>query len=437
MKRLITLIALFFAVSMAARAQRILAPILHGHSVSGFFVQENGGTNSSSTSTAVAFNSNVTGGNVIAVVLGQATFSNVSTAVSDTLGTGFVKIQENFSNNGLSLYAGIAPSSGADTVTATFGSAVANIVAIHEYQNVTVEVDAVNSQSTFGGSIPNPYVTNITTTTAGDLLLTDFILNGAPSIAATASGYTNRSFLVASSGVTTADAAEGSAGSQSSSWAWTSGGATSETAILAALRPSSVGASLVQTSGSCSSGTTANVQVFPAKVLSGDVAVIIYSSETTSGTPTIADTLGTSFTLQVSNAVGSSNKIWIWTGVFGSSGSDTVTVTFSGSWICHQLNQFHGLTGTVTDTGVSTSSSGSMSWSQTVSHQPSIVVGGVKAFHSSTTFTPGTGFLQTSQQSGADAMGGQFQRVSSLSTVTFAMTVSTSDSNVGASIVIH
>lgn len=195
----------------------------------------------------------------------------------------------------------------------------------------------------------------------------------------------------------------------------------------------------VQSNSFCNT-STGNAVAYRSNVTSGDLLIYAYKSENTASPPTtVTDTLSTPYTLRVNKAVGSSNAVWIYTGIAPSSGADTVTANGSSlNFPCSQVTEIAGPVGTFTDSGGQTTSSGTMTWSQTVSTANSIVYAVCGGFSSSDTFQmTGVGFSATSQGNGGDGIGGSYARTVSTSAVTPIITISTSNSNVCASIVVH
>lgn len=131
-----------------------------------------------------------------------------------------------------------------------------------------------------------------------------------------------------------------------------------------------------QARGSSFNSTTGSV-AYLYNVVSGDVlTVTVVSGNST--TPSITDSLSTSFSLATSNTVGSLHT-YIFTGKATSSGADTVTQgTAISTDFCMTIGEIAGgLAGTVTNTGGPTASASNMSWNQTVSNANSVVVASI------------------------------------------------------------
>jgi hypothetical protein len=199
---------------------------------------------------------------------------------------------------------------------------------------------------------------------------------------------------------------------------------------------------LVQANARCEGSGSPFTLAYNNNVVSGDILAFALNNVNASSTPTgISDTVGTTYTLQVHQATGTSNGMWIYTGVAAGSGANTLSVTGSFSFACLTVAEFSGLTGsgTATNTGGQTTSSGTMTWSQTVSNNNSIVFAAVGGFHSSDTVLPllGVGYSYVNGSDGNDAIAASWSRVLSSGTSTPKFVMSTTDSNVGASIVIQ
>ncbi len=195
----------------------------------------------------------------------------------------------------------------------------------------------------------------------------------------------------------------------------------------------------VQSNSFCNT-STGNAVAFRGNVTSGDLLIYSYKSENTGSAPTtVTDTLGTSYTLRVNKQVGTSNAVWVYTGIAPSSGANTVTANGSTlNFPCSQVTEIAGPVGSYTDNGGQTTSSGTMTWTQTVSTANSIVYAVCGGFSSADLFQmTGIGFSATSQANGGDAIGGSWARTVSTSSTTPIFTINSSGSNVCASIVIH
>lgn len=131
--------------------------------------------NSSSSSLSKAFDANVLSGSTLFVWAGN-TSGHASTAVTDTLGTTYTKIVSAVSFSGgiqYDIWAGQAPSSGANTVAVTYAaSGGSNFVIPTEYQNGTA-IDGNVSATGF----PSPAASGNLTTTQPDTLIAWVTIN--------------------------------------------------------------------------------------------------------------------------------------------------------------------------------------------------------------------------------------------------------------------
>ena len=123
---------------------------------------------------------------------------------------------------------------------------------------------------------------------------------------------------------------------------------------------------------------------------------VSFGSAGVGGPPTsVTDTLGSSYTLAVSNTVVSSSVTYysyIWYATAPSSGADTITATFAISEAgSESIYEISGASPSVSSTGSSTSSQATSSvTSMTPSASNSVVIGNTET--TSTTFTAGSGY---------------------------------------------
>jgi hypothetical protein len=161
----ITFAFLFLFASSASSQQAILT------------VQHNSGTTESGTSVTVAYNSNVTSGNLLLVA--ESSYDGVSLeAPTDTLGNSFVQLvaKGTSGDSVAAIYAATANASGADTVTCGVNASNNIHCHIYEVQGVTAIVDQTGNSSVTGTSLSVP--TSAATTNAVDYVLAFFSDNG-------------------------------------------------------------------------------------------------------------------------------------------------------------------------------------------------------------------------------------------------------------------
>ena len=155
------------------------------------------------------------------------------------------------------------------------------------------------------------------------------------------------------------------------------------------------------------SNTTANTAstnptgVIRYNLASGSVLVADLDNNGSCVPTSVTDLLGTVFTLENTKTSGTSNEVLEYVGVTTLSGADTVT--FHGTCFSNdpafQFTEYTGITGTVTDTGGQTSGSGTMTWTQNVSNDKSLVHTSCSLYNSTTTgAVSGTGYSVTSAQ---------------------------------------
>lgn len=116
-------------------------------------VQHNSSYVESGSSIAVAFNSNVTSGNLLLVAVSTYNGETLVTP-TDTLNTPFIKLVtgSNTGNAVAAIYAANASSSGADTVTCSIANSASDNIHCHIYevQGATTTVDQTGTASQAG-----------------------------------------------------------------------------------------------------------------------------------------------------------------------------------------------------------------------------------------------------------------------------------------------
>jgi hypothetical protein len=128
------------------------------------YVQSAAGTGGFSVT--ATFGSSVTAGHLI-IAIGTGDTSG-GTSIGDSIGTSFTQINHTTTNQSLYIWYGLAPSSGANTVTLTnFGPGLANSLIIYEFSGVAKVIDNIGATSTGSSTVT---VSN-TTTLTNDLLL--------------------------------------------------------------------------------------------------------------------------------------------------------------------------------------------------------------------------------------------------------------------------
>lgn len=107
-------------------------------------------TTSTSANPTCAFGSNVTAGSLLLVKVSTLNGALSTSVPTDTLGTTYVA--EDANTGGVTLYTGIAPSGGTNTVTAHMGSSTATTVSVAEFSGVGSPIPDVSPASTTGTS---------------------------------------------------------------------------------------------------------------------------------------------------------------------------------------------------------------------------------------------------------------------------------------------
>ena len=141
----ITFVLLFLFAASASGQQAITT------------VQHNNGYTASGTSVAVAFNSDVTSGNLLLVAESSSDGVSLETP-TDTLGNTFVSLVTNgtSSQSVAAIYAVITSSGGSDTVTCGVSSASNIHCHIYEVQGVTITIDQTGTSSVTSESLTVP-----------------------------------------------------------------------------------------------------------------------------------------------------------------------------------------------------------------------------------------------------------------------------------------
>lgn len=134
-------------------------------------VQKRSTTVSTFNSTTLAYTSNVTSGNLLIIVGNNWRSGGASIAVSDTLGTSYTVKQNAFTNNTTFIIYGIAPSSGANTITldpTSSGNYAAFTIVEYSGVDTVTPLDVDGSTSTGTSTSASD---SLTTTTADALII--------------------------------------------------------------------------------------------------------------------------------------------------------------------------------------------------------------------------------------------------------------------------
>lgn len=189
---------------------------------------------------------------------------------------------------------------------------------------------------------------------------------------------------------------------------------------------------------------------FNYNVTAGDTIAFAWGYAGTTAPTSVTGTNDGGWTLQKSEANGVTCGsgcivyvgLWIYTAKATATGTETVTVTASGAnYPVGILNEFTGLTGTVTDTGgaVPTGSS-PVTWTQTVTNNNSVIFAvGLSASANVSYSISNLGFSPTSGTGGIQESGiGYWSRALTAGSQTISIGIPTTFSaNVGASIVLQ
>ena len=136
-------------------------------------VQHNSGSTGSATSLAVAFNSNVTSGNVILVAVSTYDAETLDTP-TDTQGNSFTQLVTagTSGDSVAAIYAATAKSTGADTVTCNISASNNIHCHIYEVQGITTTVDKTGNSTQTGTALT--VSTSAATTNADDFVFAYF-----------------------------------------------------------------------------------------------------------------------------------------------------------------------------------------------------------------------------------------------------------------------
>jgi hypothetical protein len=147
-------------------------------------------TTGTSTGGTFVAGSNITSGNSIVLILSQQASSTPT--ITDTLGNTFNQMEVNTAVGQIALYVASSSAGGADTIT----------VASSPYMNgVAYEVSGLyispldTAANAGGGTLVSPEVFAGITTTQSDMIFTVLNVNGTGTVTASASGFTNGSYI--------------------------------------------------------------------------------------------------------------------------------------------------------------------------------------------------------------------------------------------------
>ena len=162
-------------------------------------VQHNSGSTGSATSLAVAFNSNVTSGNLILVAVSTYDAETLDTP-TDTQGNSFTQLVTagTSGDSVAAIYAATAKSSGADTVTCNISAANNIHCHIYEVQGATATVDQTGNSTQTATALT--VSTSAQTTNADDFVFAYFSDNGNATTYTAGSGLGDIEMTDSSSG---------------------------------------------------------------------------------------------------------------------------------------------------------------------------------------------------------------------------------------------
>ncbi len=210
------------------------------------FVQSASTTNNGgATSIAQAFDDDVTAGDAVLVAVSWDTSATQSVSVSDTLGNTYTKLdQANDTTNqqALAVFYAVSGSSGADSVTATFGSSSSfRRIAIHEYAGVDpvspIDAHAIRAMVTGSNTTDGTSTSSITTTGPNRRIFAALVDTSGTTTISPGTGYTEREDV---GDLESEDKEQSTAGSVSATWTVNQASFRYHAAIVA-LTPTSLG----------------------------------------------------------------------------------------------------------------------------------------------------------------------------------------------------
>jgi hypothetical protein len=357
----------------------------------GTVVQTCTNTGSSISSISCSFSQSVTAGDFIGVAISVGNVES-SFSCSDNLGQNFNSLAgaPPTSNGGTAaFYYSWAPSTGSDTVSCSWSggatNALINLVEVSGARAQRIQT-GFNTGTGTAVALPAGFFSSGTITFSICVVYAN-----NPSSYTAGSGYTLRG--------TSSVGAEEDTVSTTSTCSMTLGSSVAWAEVGLLFGTPSGG---IATQGAFGTSVSKNYGSSQGIMSPQDIVIVCAANNNTqSPTPTISDTLGTSWSLVAQN----SNSAWAgcWSGSPPTSGADTVTVSGnSGDWTLgiHACQGFGpGNVGILYSTGSGTGTSYSVSPSITFSSTPNAcataVVSGVKTLG---TVTPGSGWtLQTNR----------------------------------------
>jgi hypothetical protein len=205
--------------------------------------------------------------------------------------------------------------------------------------------------------------------------------------------------------------------------------------LTAAVPVASTTPAFVQGTAVCNVGQPGATLAFTSPVSSGNMLLFAIKISTGGATnPTVSDTLSNTWSLVGTIKTGNNtNQLWIYKAMASSSGSDTVSFTFTTySNTCTSVGEYHNLTGTagtLANSQEGPSSVNPLNASLVLSTVPSMVVACYGTLQPTITFTNPSGFTTQGMANNATSIICAYNYISSAATYTIGFTVSGANSN--------
>jgi hypothetical protein len=413
---------LIFAMLVAAvaPAQEVIHALRHPLPAAGTNLAYIGGNGNESSSgagdtVAVSYTCASTSNHLIVFGGGQGSSLSLSDTGGEASGATNLGGLNDPGQNDSANYWIMGCASGSNTVTVTAGSGgtPSQIIAVAEYSGITMTGDGAVTY-TQNGSGGTSCSVSATSSQVGDLAVTSVLWGNANTDGWGRFPESNSRLWVGTGGLQYGDIGGGAYfvltdnlyaanGTVSFSSQFPSTHNYCYMALIKGAAATSPGfyPIMAQSNTTASSSSTNPSGAFKYNVASGSVIVADFDYNGSTIPTSVTDSLSTSFVLKNTQQSGTSNEVLEYVGVTTSSGADTITFngTGFGNYPAFQFTEYTGLTGTVTNSGGQTSGSGTMTWSQTVSNNNSLVHTSCSPYNSTSySGLSGAGYALTSAQ---------------------------------------
>lgn len=413
-------LALLFALALPCHAQGILAPILFGHGAAApsgtniVYIGGNGNEVSGSGDTvSVTYTCTSTANYLKVFVGGQGSSLSLSDTGGQAAGATNLGGLNDPGQSDNANYWIMGCASGANTITGTAGSGgnPSQIIHVSEYSGITMNGDGAVVYTRAGSG--TSCSVSATSSQVGDLAVVDYLWAGANSNLYMRSTGSQQRMWIGVGGPQYSNSGGGAyyvstdnlyapSGTVSASASFPSTTSYCYMALIKGAAATSPGfyPLMAQSNTTANTASTDPTGVIRYNLASGSVLVADLDNAGSCVPTSVTDSLSTVFTLENTKTSGTSNEVLEYVGVTTSSGADTVT--FHGTCFSNdpsfQFTEYTGITGTVTDTGGQTSGSGTMTWTQNVSNDKSLVHTSCSVYSATTGAVSGTGYSVTSAQ---------------------------------------